>query len=529
MLISHLKEIIRKTLPQDIDFTLEVPPDKKFGDMACNAAMLLAKKLGKNPRELAEEIKNKLEENKLVKRVEIAGPGFLNLFLAAEIFQQILLKIEEKGKDFARVDIGHGEKTLLEFISANPTGPLTIANGRGGFGGDVVARVLERAGYDVSREFYVNDAGRQIELLGKSLQLAKGGSQFAKNEIKDFYQGEYIQDLAKKHAEKITADALETGRVFLQILLEEEIKPAVAKMGIKFDKWFSETSLRDGGELKKTLDFFEKKKLTYKKDGALFLQTSKFADDKDRVIVKSNGDLTYVLPDLMYHKNKFERGFTKLIDILGADHHGYVPRLKVGVQMLGFGEVEVIITQLVKLFRKGKEVRMSKRAGNFELMDDLIAEVGADAARWFFVMRDWNTHLNFDLDLAKKQSSDNPVFYVQYAHTRMASILEKAGNVNWSGSDVTLLEQGEEFDLIKKLSGLPNLVEEISDSYEVHRLTNFARELAEIFHRFYEKCRVIDEKNLELTRARLRLVEVAKEVLKIVLEDLVGVSAPEKM
>ncbi len=525
MLVSRISKIVAENLPEKVDFTLETPPEKKFGDLACNAVLILAKKLKKNPRELAEEIAVKLTESEFIEKVEVAGPGFLNLFLAPQVFQETLNEIEKAGSKFGKSKIGKKEKTLLEFISANPTGPLTIANGRGGFGGDVLARVLIWAGYEVAREFYVNDGGRQIELFGKSLQAAVGK---IKDE-EDFYKGEYIQELAKKYPEKISEDAFAIGKEFAQIMLESEVKPSVEKMGVKFHEWFSEASLREGGELEKTLEFLKKQKLTYEKDEALFLKTSEFGDDKDRVIVKSDGEPTYVLPDLMYHKNKFERGFTKLIDILGADHHGYVPRLKVGVKMLGFGEVEVIITQMVKLFRGGEEVRMSKRAGNFELMDDLIAEVGADAARWFFVMRDWNTHLNFDLDLAKKQSSDNPVFYVQYAHTRLASILEKAGDVDWQKGDLNLLKQQAEFDLIKKMSELPGLVEEISQTYAINQLTTYARELAEAFHKFYEKCRVIDPENAELTVARLRLTAITKEVLRIVLEDLVGVSAPSKM
>jgi arginyl-tRNA synthetase len=524
MLTDRIIKIVEEALPQKVNFGLETPPEKKYGDFACNASMILAKKLNKSPQEIAKDVVQKLSSTKYIEKAEIAGPGFINIFLAPAAFHEAFAEIEKAGKKFGEVKVGKKEKTLLEFVSANPTGPLTIANGRGGFGGDTLARVLEKAGYEVAREFYVNDGGKQIELLGKSILAADGKIKAEE----DFYQGEYIKELAKKYSKKISDDAVETGKEFLQILLKEEIKPSVKKMGIKFDEWFSEASLREGGELEKTLEFLKKKKLTYEKDEATFLKTSEMGDDKDRVLVKSDGEPTYMLPDLMYHKNKFERGFTKLIDIFGADHHGYVPRLKVGAKMLGFGEVEVVITQMVKLFRDGEEVRMSKRAGNFELMDDLIAEVGMDAARWFFVMRDWNTHLNFDLDLAKKQGSDNPVFYVQYAHTRMASILEKS-KVDWAKGKIELLQEAAEFDLIKKMSELPDLVEEVSQNYAINTLTTYARELAETFHKFYEKCRVNDEENPEMTAARLRLVASAKEVLRIVLEDLVGVGAPTRM
>jgi arginyl-tRNA synthetase len=537
MFFTRVSKIIDSILPENCDYTLEVPPDNKFGDLACNAAMVLAKKLGKNPRELAEEIAKQLAEDELIEKAEVAGPGFINIFLTPRVFQDVLEGIEQAGKNYGSwiVDRGSSKsgKVLLEFISANPTGPLTIANGRGGFGGDVLSRVLRRAGYDVSTEYYVNDAGNQIDILGKSIQAAAGKIE----DEEDFYQGEYIKDLAEKHPDKITDDAVETGSAFAEILLETEIKPAVEKMGVKIDNWFSEAELRQSGGVEDIYKYLKDKDLSYEKDDAIWLKTSEYGDDKDRVIQKSDGSATYVLPDLMYHKNKFERGFTKLIDILGADHHGYVPRLKIGVKMLGFGEVEVVIAQLVKLFRGDKEIRMSKRAGNFELMDDLIDEVGADAARWFFVMRDWNTHLNFDLDLAKKQSSENPVFYVQYAHARMNQIFEKAdpasalrATAGGDGKDLfKLLRQPEEFALIKKMAELPDLIAELSETYAIHQLTTYARELAETFHKFYEQCRVIDEENIDLSAARLRLVAVAKEVLRIVLEDLVGVKAPEKM
>lgn len=525
MLIARVFEIIQKVLPMECEFSLEAPPSQKFGDLACNAAMLLAKKLKKNPRELATEIAKKLSQNEFFEKVEVAGPGFLNIFLASRFFHGVFMEIEKAGGNFGRVDVGSGKKALLEFISANPTGPLTVANGRGGFGGDVLARILDRVGFEVSREYYVNDEGKQIGLLGRSIQFAAGKIQ----KEEDFYVGEYIEALAKKYPEKIQEDALATGRIFAEILLETEIKPAVARMGIKFNKWFSEASLRSSGEVEATLELLKSKDLTYKKDGALFLKTSEFGDDKDRVIIKSDGEVTYVLPDLAYHKDKFERGFTKLIDILGADHHGYVTRLKAGVKMLGFGNVEVVIAQLVKLFRGEEEVRMSKRAGNFELMDDLIDDVGVDVARWFFVMRDWNTHLSFDLDLAKKQSNDNPVFYVQYAYTRMASILKKAESINFQNGDLELLVDSSEFALIKKMAELPTLVSTIAENYAVHSLTIYACEFAGIFHKFYDRCRVVDPENSAITAARLRLIVTAKEVLRIVLVDLLGVEAPEKM
>lgn len=513
------------------DIQLTTPPEPTFGDLATNVAMVLAKKAGTAPRALAEEIVKNLDPT-FVARAEVAGPGFLNLFLRPALFHAVLTDIEKAGADYGAIDVGHGVSALLEFISANPTGPLTIANGRGGFGGDVLARVLRRANFNVMTEYYINDAGNQIDILGRSIQSAVGHIP----PTDELYQGAYIRELATAYPEKIQVDAYETGKTFAALLLEKEIKPAVARMHVEFDHWQSERELREEEGIEKLLAFLAEKGLSYEQDGAVYLATSRFGDDKDRVIVKSaaeGGGPTYALPDLMYHKNKFDRGHTKLIDILGADHHGYVPRLQIGVKMLGYGEVEVIITQLVKLFRGGVEVRMSKRAGNFELMDDLIQEVGADVARWFFVMRDWNTHLNFDLDLAKSQSADNPVFYVQYAHTRMAGILrqaeEKVANVDWRTGDLALLTAPAELALIRKLAELPALIAEVATTYGVHRLTTYARELAADFHTFYTVCRVLDEGNLPLSTARLRLTAITKEVFRIVLEDLVGVSAPEKM
>ena len=523
-MFSQIQKIVAEALPQKIEFALETPPDQKFGDLATNAALILAKKLNKNPRELATEIAAKIADSEFVAKTEIAGPGFINIFLAPEFFHATFAAIEKAGSEFGKLKIGAGKKVLVEFISANPTGPLTIANGRGGFGGDVLARVLARAGFAVAREFYVNDAGNQIALLGKSIHGSIG-------DIPDedsFYKGDYISKLAKKYPDAISAETtVATGQNFLALLLETEIRPAVAKMGVEFDEWFSEKKLHDEKLIEKNLEKFAAK--IYEKDGATFLRTSEFGDDKDRVLKKADGEWTYFAADIAYHADKFARA-EKLIDIWGADHHGYIGRMRAAAEILGRkNDLEIVIAQLVKLFRDGKEIRMSKRAGNFELMDDLISEVGADVARWFFVMRDWNTHLNFDLDLAKKQSTENPVFYVQYAHTRLASILEKAGEVDFRAGEIALLVEPSEFNLIKKIAELPALVAQISANHEVHRLTIFAAELAASFHKFYENCRVVDSENPKLSAARLRLVAATKEVLRIVLSDLVGVSAPTKM
>lgn len=521
---------MREALPLEIAFKLEVPPEPKFGDLATNAALILAGRLRQPPRQVAEGLKRKIAQCALIEKVEVAGPGFLNLFLRPCFFQDLLRQIEEAGEDFGCNDWGQGQKVLLEFVSANPTGPLTIANGRGGFGGDVLARVLAYAGFTVAREFFVNDAGRQIKLLGQSILAVHQKIPPAE----DYYAGAYIENLARNFPAKIVPDSPEqTGLNFANLLLAREIKPVLKRMGVQFESFFSEKELHASGALRRTLDFLKKRNLTFEQAGALWLKTQDFGDAKNRVLVKSDQRPTYFLPDLAYHQNKFERGFDRLIVILGADHHGYVPRLKIGVRMLGSGEVEVILAQLVKLFAGEQELRMSKRAGNFETLSELIKEVGADVCRWFFLERAWNTHLNFDLQLAKKQSKENPVFYVQYAYTRLHSVLAKA-RVNWpdlavAEADLSLLTERTELDLIRKLAELPGLVQLVAQSFEVHRLPVFARELAELLHRFYAACLVLNAKNLALTAARLRLVRVVATVLRILLVKLIGVAAPEKM
>lgn len=525
-----LKKIIRDCLEQDLNFQLEVPPGPQFGDFATNVALILASKLKQNPRELAQGLAKKLSQHPLIKKVEVAGPGFLNFFLEPQFYHNLLQEIEAAGADFGCSNFGQGKKILLEFISANPTGPLTIANGRGGFGGDVLARVLTRVGFQVVREFFVNDAGEQVRILGESI-LAQSGKLLAQEK---HYQGAYIANLARNFPEKIVANSAEqTGQNFAEILLEQEIKPVLRKMGIQFDNFFSERKLHASTALAQTLAFLQKRNLTYEKTQALWLKTSRLGDDKDRVLVKSNGQPTYFLPDLAYHQQKFERGFERLILILGADHHGYVPRLKIGVKLLGYGEVEVVIAQLVKLFAGKQELKMSKRSGNFETLAELIAEIGADVCRWFFLERAWNTHLNFDLALAKKQSQENPVFYVQYAYTRLVAILQKAQErwpkLEFATANLNLLQEQIELELIKKMAELPALVELIAQNFEVHRLPLFARELAEILHRFYAHCRVLDSANLELTGARLRLITVARMTFQIILTKLIGVKAPKRM
>ena len=412
----------------------------------------------------------------------------------------------------------------VEFISANPTGPLTLGNGRGGFCGDVLANILNKAGYKAAREYYINDAGEQVRKLGHSV--------FGDSEA--VYKGKYIDDLRNRLKSVLAkASADETGERAAKIILEEMVKPEVKKMGINFDVWFSEKTLHEKGEVKKILDYLKKKNFTYEQDGASWFKTTQFGDDKDRVLIKADGETTYLASDIAYLKNKFGRGFEKLIFFWGADHYGYIERIKAAAGALGYKreQTDILIMQLVKLFQNGQEVRMSKRTGIYVAMDELIEEVGLDATRFFFLSRAANTHLDFDMDLAKEKSDKNPVYYVQYAYARICSILAKIPN---SKSQITnksqiqkLLNHKSELNLIKQLIRLPEIIEDTSKDYQIQRLPQYSIDLATAFHAFYRDCQVINyDKNLE--QARLALIGATQIVLQNTL-SLMGISAPEKM
>ena len=529
----------------------EYAKNEKFGDYTSNVAMLLAKKIGKSPMEIAEAIKDVIchsersEESRNIKsgdtitgsfanaqddtvknfeKIEVAAPGYLNFYLSKKYLQDVVKKINAEKENFGASQKGKGIKINNEFISANPTGPLHLGNGRGGFYGDSLSKILRKAGFDVTVEYYVNDAGEQVVKLGHS--VLKDGEKV--------YEGEYIDELNKKFGK--IQDVREVGEKSANYILENIIKKTVKeKMRIEFDEWTSEKELQKKGYDNRAVEMLKKKGFTYESDGALWLKTTEFGDDKDRVLVKSDGKNAYIAGDCGYMLDKIERGFDKLIMGLGADHHGYVSRLKAVAKMLGFhGDFRIILSQLVRLVKDGKEVRMSKRAGNVVYIDDLIEEVGHDVARFFFLMYSPDTHMNFDLGLAKEQSQKNPVFYVQYAHARICSILQKslsANNKQESASNdinLSLLSHEKELDLIKELNKFPELIEEISESYEAHRLPHYALKLADKFHSFYDACRVIDEENPELSKARLSLVNSARIVLAETLR-LIGVSAPKSM
>lgn len=490
MVRSEIKKIIEKAIK---GFKVpEVLIERGIhGDYSTNVAMIIAKQEKKNPKEIAELLVKKID-NKMFEKVEVAGPGFINFFLSKDYLRNYkVLK-----KDFGKLNISK-KKVNVEFISANPTGPLTLGNARGGFGGDVLSNVLEKAGYNVTREFYVNDRGKQIEDLKKGL-----------------YKGET--------------------RTASQIQKENQ-KTIIKDMKIKFDIWFSEKSLYKNKEIDKVLALLKRKKLTYEKEGALWFKSTKFGDDKDRVLIRENGETTYFASEVAYLKNKFNRGFKKLIILLGADHYGYVKRMKAAVAALGYkkNQLDFVIFQLVAVMWTGgtgekKLMKMSKRKGIYWSIGKLVDEkegVGLDVSRFFFLKRGANSHLTFDLDLAKKKSSKNPVYYVQYAYARISSILRKAKTK--PSKDFKLLKEDSELDLIKQLIRFEEMLEDTVKDYQIQRIPQYALELAESFHRFYQCCQVIND-NPALAGSRLALVLATQTVLKNTL-DLMGISAPEKM
>lgn len=525
---KELKNIIEKAVleafGEEAGFEMpkievDYPKNEAFGDYTSNVAMVLARMLKKNPMEIAEKLKTELENTKTVdiEKIETVAPGYLNFYLSEKYLQGMVEKVMEEKENFGSSQMGEGIKINNEFISANPTGPLHLGNGRGGFYGDVVSRVLRKVGYEATNEYYVNDAGEQVMKLGHSV-------------LKDdqaVYGGEYIDELNEKFGN--ISDVKEVGEKSAEFVLENIIQKTIAeKMKISFDEWMSEKSLYEKSYVDKAIEKLKEKKLTYENEGALWLKTTEFGDDKDRVLVKGDGQKTYFASDCGYILSKMERKFDKFIEIWGADHHGYIARFAAAAKALGFeGDLKFLIMQLVRLVKDGKEVRMSKRAGNVVYVDDLIDELGHDVTRFFFLMYSPDTHMNFDLGLAKERSAKNPVFYVQYAHARICSILAKA-ETDFSKADSSLLANEKELGLMKELNKFPELIEDISQTYEVHKLPQYAIRLADRFHSFYNDCKVIDEENPEMTKARLFLVNAVRIVLAETLA-LIGVSAPESM
>lgn len=544
---TNLREAIKvgliKTLEQKNinlekipEIKVEVPREKEHGDYATNIALVMAKHFKKSPRRVAELLKENIKYD-LIKEISIAGPGFINFNFKNSWLYKTIDLIDKLGEDYGKIGVGANKRVLIEFVSANPTGPLHVGHSRGAVVGDMAANIMEAAGYNVDREYYFNDAGNQIDILAESTLIRY--KQLFDIEIdlpKNAYHGKYLIDIAKQLKDKYGENLLkkeqkeqlsickEFSFEKLKLKIEEDLK----YFGIKFDNWFYESSLHDG-DIEDAINLLKEKGYTYQKDGALWLKSTEFDDDKDRVIVKSDGSLTYLAADIAYHLDKIKRGYDKLINVWGADHHGYIDRVKASIQALGYPKdiLEIIIVQLVNLMRDGEKIPMSKRAGEFVTMTDVIDEVGKDAARYFYIMRSSDSHFDFDLELAKEESNNNPVYYIQYAHARIHSILENAEDIDLKDANYKLLDSPEEIDLIKLMARYPEVIKDSAESREPHILANYAYDLANAFHIFYNKRQVISSDN-KLSKARLKLVVSLQQVLKN-LFSVLGIEAPDQM
>jgi len=532
-------------VPETFEVRLERPRQAGHGDWATNTAMQLAKVFGTKPRDLAESIIASLPKNDIIANVEVAGPGFMNFKLASAWIAETIKNAIECGKDYGRIDAGHGRKVQIEFVSANPTGPLHMGHGRGAAVGDITASILSFAGWNVEREYYVNDAGLQMELLGKSAQARYFEALGRASEApmpEDGYHGEYLEDIAKRFVEKYK-DSLankpleETQELFTKETADivlDMIKKDLDDFRVHFDVWFSEKSLYDQKAIDSALDALKARDYAYEQDGALWFRSTAFGDDKDRVLIRTNGVPTYFMSDVAYLKNKYDRGFEKLIYVWGADHHGYIPRIKSVNKAFGYADdaLDVLLIQMVNLLRDGKPVQMSKRAGTIITLREIMDEVGTDATRFFFIMRRCDSTLDFDLELAKKATSENPVYYVQYAYARICSIyrqLEEPGIKlpEISELDVSKLTEQSESNLVKAISRLPEEIGKAAEELAPHRLAYYATEIAEAFHAFYNDQKVIGQDEA-LMKSRLLLLEATRITLGNVL-GLLGISAPEKM
>lgn len=526
-------------------FIIEKPADKKNGNFSSNIAMAGARAYHQAPRMIAEAIvKNFSLDGGYIDRCEIAGPGFINFYLSDKYYGDVLKEIVSSGDNYGRSDYGEGKKMLVEFVSANPTGPMHIGNARGGAIGDCLASVLDAAGYDVQREFYINDAGNQIEKFATSLEvryLQECGKDVELPE--DAYHGEditvharnFFSEVGDKYAE---CDSQERRDALVAYALPKNIAGLEADLGkyrIKYDKWFRESTLHNDGSVQKIIEALKEKGVTYEQDGALWFKASEFGNDKDIVLIRANGIPTYIVPDIAYHYNKLvTRGYDKAIDVLGADHHGYIPRMKAALTALGLDadRLDIVIMQMVRLVRNGETIKLSKRSGKAITLNTLLEEVPIDAARFFFNLREPNSHFDFDLELAAKQSSENPVYYVQYAHARICSIIKKAAD---EGIEVTTpseealnrLNSSEERDLISHLASLTDEIIGAAKSYDPARITHYVIELATLFHKFYNAHRVVSD-DKELTEARLFLCTAVKNTIKNILVML-KVDVPESM
>ena len=526
-------------------FNIETPADRSHGDLATNAAMVSARTFRAAPRKIAEALTSKLDLSGTgLEKTDIAGPGFINFFYSPEFYANALEEIKQKGENYGRSDFGGGKRVLVEFVSANPTGPMHVGNARGGALGDQLAALLDEAGFDVEREFYVNDAGNQIEKFGLSLevrylQLYKEGIEMPE----DAYHGQDIIDHAKAFAEingdkYVDSSSEERRKALVDYALPLNIaglERDLLKYRIKYDNWFRESTLHNSGAVKNIVDLLTEKGHTYEQDGAVWFRASEFGADKDFVLIRSNGLPTYVVPDIAYHYDKLvTRGFDKAVDVLGADHHGYVPRLKAALTALGVdaSKLDVVLMQMVRLIKNGEQYKLSKRSGKAITLVTLLEEIPIDAARFFFNLREANTHFDFDLDLAVEKSSQNPVYYVQYAHARICNIVKKLAEENITPRDCTAedyakLTAPEEIELINKLASLEDEVVTTAKDYDPSRITRYVYDTAALFHKFYNACKVKSEDE-SLMQARLALCLAARTVIANIL-TMFKITAPESM
>ncbi len=525
------------------DVLLEIPKEKTHGDYSTNMAMQLARVAKKAPRMIAEIIVEHFDKEKgSIDKIEIAGPGFINFYMNNHYLTELIPAILDAGESYGETNIGNNEKVQVEFVSANPTGDLHLGHARGAAVGDSLCNVLEKAGYDVSREYYINDAGNQINNLARSVEaryLQALGN--AAEMPEDGYHGEDIIEIGKKLAEEFgdkyaNQSSEERLSFFREYGLKYEmgkLKADLEEFRVSFDVWYSETSLYHNGKIDEALAKLKEKGHIYEEGGATWFRSTTFGDDKDRVLIKNDGSYTYLTPDIAYHKDKLDRGFSKLINVWGADHHGYIPRMKAAIEALGYSKdtLEVEIIQLVHLYKNGEKMKMSKRTGKAVTMRDLIEEVGLDAVRYFFAMRSADTHMDFDLDLAVSTSNENPVYYAQYAHARICSMLRQGEEQGLSFDGQLKLDEissEKEYDLLKKLGEFPQAVAEAAQKRIPHRITNYIYDVASALHSFYNAEKVLDPDNAEKSRARLALMKATQTTLKNAL-TLIGVSAPEKM
>ncbi|WP_061810861.1 arginine--tRNA ligase [Rossellomorea vietnamensis] len=544
---SEIKAAVLKaglaTEDQIPDVILEIPKEKSHGDYSTNMAMQLARVAKKAPRMIADDIVANFDQSKAsIEKMEIAGPGFINFYMNNEYLTDLIPLILDQDQEYGQSDAGNGERVNVEFVSANPTGDLHLGHARGAAVGDSLCNVLEKAGYNVTREYYINDAGNQIHNLAISVEaryFQALGQDKAMPE--DGYHGQDIIEIGKKLAEEFGSKYAEVSdeeryRFFREYGLKIEmakLQKDLEMFRVPFNVWYSETSLYENGKIDAALKTLRDNGHVYEEDGATWFRSTELGDDKNRVLIKNDGTYTYLTPDISYHQDKFERGHDVLINIWGADHHGYIPRMKAAIEALGFDrdKLEVEVIQLVHLYKDGEKMKMSKRTGKAVTLRELVEEVGLDAVRYFFAMRSADTHMDFDLDLAVSQSNENPVYYAQYAHARICSILRQAeeqGLASEDKIDLKLIGTEKEVDLLKKLGEFPQMIADAAEKRTPHRIANYINDLASAFHSFYNANKVLDEENRELTTARLALVKVVRVTLQNALA-LIGVAAPEKM